>query len=124
MAHILVVEDDEEVLSVLVEMLREVGFSVTPVNSGVAMRQTLATKDHGVDVIVLDCLLPDEPSAQLAVHAKGLHLPVVMISGNAEAMKLADDHGLQLLWKPFSKAELIAAINEAMGSGEFGQREA
>ena len=124
MAHLLLVEDDEEVLSVLVDMLREAGFSVTPANSGIAMRQTLATKDHGVDVIVLDCLLPGEPSAQLAVHAKGLHLPVVMISGNAEAMKLADDHGLQLLWKPFGKAELIAAISEAMGSGEFGQREA
>jgi two-component system OmpR family response regulator len=124
MAHILVVEDDEEVLSVLVAMLREAGFSVTPANSGVAMRQTLATKDHGVDAIVLDCLLPDESSAQLAFHAKSLHLPVVMISGNAEAMKLADDHDLQLLWKPFGAADLMAAINEAFGSGEFGQREA
>jgi hypothetical protein len=47
-----------------------------------------------------------------------------MISGNAEAMKLADDHSLQLLWKPFGAAELMTAINEALGSGEFGQREA
>ena len=124
MAHILVVDDDEDVRSVLVEMLLEAGFSVTPANSGVAMRQTLATRDHGVDGIVLDCLLPGEPSAQLALHAKGLHLPVVMISGNVEAMKFADDHGLQLLWKPFSAAELMVAINEAMGSGEFGQLEA
>ena len=70
MAHILVVDDDEDVLSVLVAMLREAGFAVTPANNGVAMRQTLATEDHEVEAIVLDCLLPDEPSAQLALHAK------------------------------------------------------
>jgi two-component system OmpR family response regulator len=124
MARILVVDDDQDVRSVLVEMLLEAGFSVTPANSGVAMRESLTTKDHGVDAIVLDCLLPGEPSAQLALHAKSLHLPVVMISGNVEAMKFADDHGLQLLWKPFGAADLMTAINEAMGSGEFGQREA
>ena len=124
MARILVVDDDQDVRSVLVEMLLEAGFSVTPANSGVAMRESLTTKDHGVDAIVLDCLLPGEPSAQLALHAKSLHLPVVMISGNVEAMTFADDHGLQLLWKPFGAADLMTAINEAMGSGEFGQREA
>jgi two-component system OmpR family response regulator len=123
MTHILVVDDDEDVLSVLVEMLREAGFSATPANSGVAMCQTLATEDHGVDAVVLDCLLSGEPSAQLALHAKSLHLPVVMISSNVEAMKFADDHGLQLLWKPFGAADLMAAINEAMDSGEFGQRD-
>jgi DNA-binding NtrC family response regulator len=124
MTHILVVDDDEAVRSVLVEMLREAGFSATPAKSGVAMRQTLATEDHGVDAVVLDSLLSGEPSAQLALYAKSLHLPVVMISGNAEAMKFAKDHGLQLLWKPFRAADLMAAINEAMDSGEFGQRDA
>jgi two-component system OmpR family response regulator len=123
MKHILVVDDDADVLSVLVEMIRDAGCSATPANGGVAMRKTLASEDHRVDAVVLDCLLSGEPSAQLALHAKSLHLPVVMISGNVEAMKFADDHGLQLLWKPFHAADLMAAINEAMNSGEFGQRD-
>jgi len=34
------------------------------------------------------------------------------------------EHGLQLLEKPFRLAELLDAINKAISSGEFGQRDA
>ena len=124
--HVLVVDDDADVLAVLVEMLRVSGYTVTAADSGVAMREILADKKAflTVDAVVLDCLLPGEPSAQLALHAKGLRLPVVMVSGSIESMKFADEHGLQLLRKPFRRADLLAAINEAIGSGEFGQRDA
>ena len=121
--HILVVDDDKDVLSVLVEMLRDAGLMVTPADSGLAMREVLDAATPAIDAIVLDCLLPGEPSAQLAVHAKGLHLPVVMISGSMEIMQFAEENGLQLLRKPFRMADLLNAINEAIQSGEFGQRE-
>ena len=45
-----------------------------------------------------------------------------MISGSMEAMQFADENGLQLLIKPFRIADLLSAIDQAMGSGEFGQR--
>jgi two-component system, OmpR family, response regulator len=124
--HILVVDDDADVLAVLVEMLRVSGFTVTAADSGVAMREILADKKAflAVDAVVLDCLLPGEPSAQLALHAKDLRLPVVMVSGSIESMTFAEEHGLQLLRKPFRRTDLLAAINEAIGSGEFGQRDA
>jgi CheY-like chemotaxis protein len=67
-------------LDVLVEMLREAGFTVTPAHSGLAMREILAAENPGVDAVVLDCRMPGEPSAQLALHARSLRLPVVMIS--------------------------------------------
>lgn len=121
--HILVVDDDADVLTVLVEMLRVSGYIVTAADSGIAMRDILADNARpAVDAVVLDSLMPGEATAQLAFHAKALRLPVVMISGNMEAMKFADENGLQLLWKPFRIAELLAAIEAALGSGEFGQR--
>jgi hypothetical protein len=46
-----------------------------------------------------------------------------MISGHIEAMQFADENGLQLLAKPFRMAGLLNAIDEAMRSGEFGQRD-
>ena len=124
--HVLVVDDDGDVLAVIVEMLRVSGFTVTAADSGVAMREILADKKAflAVDAVVLDCLLPGEPSAQLALHAKSLRLPVVMVSGSIESMTFAHEHGLQLLPKPFRMPELLAAINEAIDSGEFGQRDA
>jgi DNA-binding NtrC family response regulator len=121
--HILVVDDDVNVLAVLVEMLRMSGFTVTAADSGVAMREILASEaTPKVDAIVLDCLMPGEPSAQLALHAKSLSLPVVMTSGSQVAMQFAEENDLQLLIKPFRTPELLRAISEALDSGEFGQR--
>ena len=100
------------------------GFITTAATSGLAMREILIENGLKIDAVVLDCLLPDEPSAQLALHAKALRLPVVMISGSMEAMQFADEHGLQLLSKPFRMPDLLRAINDAFGSGEYGQRDA
>ena len=122
--HILVVDDDGDVRLVLVEMLLDAGFKVTPADSGLAMRGILARENPGIDAVVLDCLMPGEPSAELALHAKGLRLPVVMISGHFETMQFAEENGLQLLRKPFRMVDLLNAIDEATRSGEFGQRDA
>ena len=81
--HVLVVDDDEDVLTVLVEMLRDAGFCVTPAHSGGAMRDILGVENPAVDAVVLDCRMPGEPSAQLALHAKSPTLPVIMISGKS-----------------------------------------
>ena len=78
--HILVVEDDATVLTVLVAILEDAGFTVTATDSGLAMRDLTAEKP-AIDAVVLDCRMPGEPSPQLALHAKSLRLPVVMISG-------------------------------------------
>ena len=123
--HVLVVDDDADVLAVLVEMLQVSGFTVRAADSGVAMRETLADKASLVfDAVVLDSTMPGEPSARPALLAKSLRLPAVMVSGSIGSMKFAEEHGLQLLRKPFRIADLLASINEAIGSGEFGQRDA
>jgi FixJ family two-component response regulator len=67
---------------------------------------------------------PASQAAQLALHAKQMRLPVVMISGSPEAMKFAQENQFQLLHKPFRIADLLSAIEAAIASGEFGQREA
>ena len=122
--HVLVVDDDADVRPVLVEMLDVAGFQTTPANSGAAMREILAGNGPKIDVVVLDCWIPGEPSAQLALHAKSMRLPVVMISGHVGTMQFAAENGLQLLQKPFRMANLLNAVREAIASGEFGQRAA
>ena len=122
--HILVVDDDGDVRNVIVNVLVESGFGVTAVSDGVAMRDILAADIVPIDAIVLDALMPGEASADLAVHAKALKIPVVMISGSDDAMTFAEEHRLQLLLKPFRMAELLQAIEDAIASGQFGQRDA
>src|SRR5215211_4424886 len=117
--HILVVDDDTDVLTVLIEMLHTSGFTVTAAESLEAMRAVLADQraSSPIDAVVLDCLLPGAPSAQFSLSAKSLHLPVVMISGSLEAMNFAEENGLQLLAKPFRLADLLRAIDQALESG-------
>jgi two-component system OmpR family response regulator len=120
--HILVVDDDSNVRDVLVAMLEESGFAALPADCGAAMRDVLARPGSAIDAVVLDCMMPGEPGTELAVYAKKLNLPVVMISGNPAAMEFAAENGLQLLNKPFRSAELLSAIEMALSSGRFGQR--
>jgi DNA-binding NtrC family response regulator len=124
MAHILVVDDDNDVRGVLVAMLEEHGFRTTSANSGITMREVLAGSGLPVDAVVLDWLMPGELGPDLALHAKSLRLPVVMISGSPDAMQFADENGLQLLVKPFHSTDLIAAVEKALSSRQFGQRDA
>jgi hypothetical protein len=52
------------------------------------MRGVLAAGD-AVDAIVLDALMPAEASSALALYAKHLRLPIVMISGSPEVIQFA-----------------------------------
>jgi two-component system, OmpR family, response regulator len=122
--HILVVDDNGDVRDVIMLMLEASGFVATSASGGEVMRDILAADVSHIDAIVLDSVMPGEASASLALHAKALRIPVVMISGSHDSMKFAKDHGLQLLCKPFGIAELVQAVEDAIGSGEFGQRDA
>jgi DNA-binding NtrC family response regulator len=120
--HILVV-DDGDVRDVIIDMLVMNGFVATAAIGGVAMHEVLAGGGIPIDAVVLGSLVPGEPSADLALHAKALRLPLIMISSSHDSMKFADDHGLQLLREPFRLAELLQAVEDAIASGQFSQRD-
>ena len=121
--HILVVDDDGDVRDVIVAILGENNFRVSSAASGSLMRDFLQTADP-VDCVVLDALMPGEASISLVLHLKKVGLPVVVISGSPDAMEHAAENNLQLLRKPFHAQELYDAVNTALSSGEFGQRDA
>jgi CheY-like chemotaxis protein len=64
--HILVVHDDGDVRDVIVEILLDHGFAATAATGGVAMREVLAAGGPPINAIVLDSLMPGEPSTALA----------------------------------------------------------
>jgi DNA-binding NtrC family response regulator len=121
--HILVVDDDGDVRAIIVDMLQERGYRVDSAADGISMRDFLQGDDP-VNAIVLDAVMPGDSSTALALHARELGLPVVMISGSPEMMQFAIENGLQLLEKPSRMQELVDALAQALGSREFGQRPA
>jgi len=119
--HILVVDDDGDVRDIIADTLVDLGYRVSVATGGETMRAFLETPDP-VDLIVLDASVPGEPSLSLALHAKDQGIMLVMISGNPAKMHEFHDRADQLLWKPFRREGLKAAIEQALFSTVSGQR--
>ena len=111
--HILIVDDDAEIRSLLSQYLIKNGLRVTAVADGRAMWQALEA--GRIDLIVLDLMLPGEDGLTLCrnLRAKSSDIPVIMLTARGEETDRivglemgADDY----LAKPFSARELLARI--------------
>ncbi|MBI3792040.1 MAG: response regulator transcription factor [Gemmatimonadetes bacterium] len=116
MPHILVVDDDSSITSVLKRGLAFEGFSVDVAESG-RSALTLA-RDRAPDAIVLDVMLPEIDGFEVLrrVRAADHNVPVMMLSARDECrMQLQgfDDGADDYVSKPFS-IELIAARLRAL----------
>lgn len=111
--HILIVDDDSEIRSLLSQYLVKNGLRVTAVADGRAMWQALEA--GRIDLIVLDLMLPGEDGLTLCrnLRAKSSDIPVIMLTARGEETDRivglemgADDY----LAKPFSARELLARV--------------
>ena len=111
--HILIVDDDAEIRSLLSQYLVKNGLRVTAVADGRGMWQALEA--GRVDLIVLDLMLPGDDGLTLCrnLRAKSVDTPVIMLTARGEETDRivglemgADDY----LAKPFSPRELLALI--------------
>ena len=114
--QILIVDDDEDIQSLLAEYLRKNGFDARAVADGKAMREALASKP--ASLVVLDLMLPGEDGLVLCrqLRAKS-QIPVLMLTARGEASDRilglemgADDY----LAKPFEPRELLARIRSIL----------
>ena len=114
--HILVVDDDAEIRSLLCDYLRRNGYTATAVADGKAMAAARA-RNH-FDLIVLDLMLPGEDGLSLCRRLRTeTDTPVIMLTARGEETDRivglemgADDY----LAKPFSPRELLARIKSVL----------
>jgi len=117
---ILIVEDDEEVLIVAAENLRELGYQVeTAVNAAQAL--DVLKGDHSVDLLFSDVIMPGGMNGvQLAVEARRIRptLKVLLTSGYTAAA-LSCEHGLpdnlNVVEKPYQREELAKKLRLVIG---------
>jgi two-component system, OmpR family, response regulator len=110
--HILIVEDDREIRSLLRDYLEKNGYRVTAAADGKGMRRAL--EQSHLDLIVLDLMLPGEDGLTLCRELRAhSQVPVLMLTALAEEVDRivglevgADDY----LAKPFSPRELVGRI--------------
>jgi PAS domain S-box-containing protein len=117
---ILVVEDDERVRRLTITRLKMIGYEVLEASDGPKAIDIL-TKDHAVDLVFTDLIMPGGMSGrEVAVRARELKpgVKVLLTSGYAEELVHGEDlerEQLKVLRKPYHQADLGVAVREALG---------
>jgi CheY-like chemotaxis protein len=120
MARILIIDDDENVRTILRDMLQRAGYEVVDAVNG---KQGLRIfHQNPTDLVITDILMPVMPGSRLiSILRKDFpDLKVIAMSGGGRMnhsdgyLKLASELGAQhILNKPFLQAELLETVAEA-----------
>jgi len=118
---VLVVDDDQLVLTNTVAMLEDLGHRVIAATSGADALQVLRTND--VEIVVTDYAMPTMDGLRLAheVTTKWPGTSVLLVSGFADLKRHASAD-IPCLSKPFSPGQLARALAGAMRSGRTAER--
>jgi len=115
-AHILVVDDDDGIRSLVKKYLTENNFLVTTSNSAEdATKKILVIK---FDLIVLDIMMPGKNGLEFTQeHKKKINTPIILLTAKGEANERVE--GLEVgaddyLPKPFEPKELILRIKNIL----------
>lgn len=114
--RILIVDDDQEIRSLLADYLESNGYRAQAAQDGVAMEKAL--KETRIDLIVLDLNLPGEDGLTLCRKLRARSdIPIIMLTARNESIDRilglemgADDY----LPKPFEPRELLARIRTVL----------
>jgi PAS domain S-box-containing protein len=116
-ARVLVVDDDGDVRAFLAESLEGLGCTIVSAASGADALEAL--RDWRPDLALIDYAMPGMNGAEAARAARERHpgLPIVFVTGYAESERLEAALGgdVPVLRKPFTLAELAAAVEENVG---------
>jgi two-component system alkaline phosphatase synthesis response regulator PhoP len=115
MAHVVVVEDEANIARGLRLNLELEGHSVELIADGEQALMRLISEPHGVDLVILDWMLPGISGVDICrnLRKRGLLMPVMMLTARDHSahkveglMVGADDY----VTKPFHLEELLARV--------------
>ncbi|WP_150523925.1 response regulator [Roseibium sediminis] len=118
-SHLLLVDDDQRIRSLLSRLLAESGYRVTSAGSAQEARTCLAGLSF--DLIILDVMMPGETGLEMASWLRGhSDVPILMLTARSDATDRiaglevgADDY----LAKPFEPKELLLRISAILRRG-------
>jgi two-component system, OmpR family, response regulator len=124
--HVLVVDDDQRIRSMLRRYLVEEGFRVSEAADGGGMRSAL--DGERVDLVLLDLMMPGEDGLSLARQVRQRSdVPIIMLTGKGDLIDRvagleagADDY----VAKPFHLREVLARIRTVLRRGRAPGRPA
>jgi PAS domain S-box-containing protein len=118
-ATILLVEDEPTLRNVIIDFLASAGHTVIAAESHEEAMERAAESGSAIDLLLTDVILKGRNGKQLAesLKAKGFHFKVIYMSGytpDAIVHHGVLEEGTIFLQKPFSRATLLAKIQETL----------
>ena len=118
---ILIVEDDQAVMSATVATLRSGGYTVLTAANGDEARRLIDTHQAPLDLVLSDVVMPQLGGPELARHLAEIRpeLPVVFMTGYSD-YPITREHGdnrigsRRAIMKPFHPRELLSLVREAL----------
>ncbi|WP_428610072.1 sigma-54-dependent transcriptional regulator [Sedimenticola sp.] len=123
--HILVVDDEPDIRTLVKEILEDEEYDVAMAEDGATARKAL--RDRRPDLVLLDIWMPDVDGISLLKEwseGDGLPCPVIMMSGHGtvetavEATRLG---AYDFLEKPLSLAKLLVTVERALEADKLQQ---
>ncbi|HLH73759.1 MAG TPA: response regulator [Chloroflexota bacterium] len=118
--RVLVIDDQPGVRQLLQAFLTENGYDVAGASNGAeGLREV---EQDPPSFILLDLIMPEMDGRQFAheLSARGMHVPTIVMSGDHDAQQWAQGIGAPYLPKPFTHAELDAALAHVGGPQRLG----
>ena len=114
--HVLIVEDEVKIASLLQDYLRQSGYETDSLYNGSEVEGWLA--ENSSDIVLLDLMLPGKTGVDICKDVrKSSALPIIMITAKVEEIDRllglelgADDY----ICKPFSPREVVARVKAVL----------
>ena len=115
---LLVIDDDDSVRTVLVQALRDCGFTVIDASDGASGLDLLT--HHAPAAAIIDFLMPGLNGADVARQARlrQPHLPIIFVSGYYETIALEEIVGAVVLRKPVDMTQLRRTISSVLADAD------
>lgn len=113
--HILIVEDEPNIIESLSFLLERAGFAVSSEQDGGSAFEKIQTAQP--DLVILDVMLPNRSGFDILRDIGTLETPprVLMLTakGQARDRQTAEEIGVdRFMTKPFANAEIVATVQE------------
>jgi CheY-like chemotaxis protein len=123
MATALVLEDDDAVRALVKKLLESNGYTVIAVADG--LEGLMALERNTPDVVICDMMMPNLDgmtfTKAIKKHSQTKSLPVIFLTAKTDSRTVAEGISAgakYYLTKPFSHADLLAKIRQAINAEE------
>lgn len=118
-AHILIVDDDPIVLELETDLLRDLGYTVSPHSNGKSAIEQFKQEWKTIDLVLIDMLMPDLNGRETFAQLRSINPDIIAIlvsgfSGDGDVQSILDDGVRAFIRKPFHLHEISMKVGEVL----------